>query len=175
MGALLQKVRRRQRVCSHGTFFWVKVQFFPGLLAAALCNCHIQCLVTGPVQLASGTAPWASIWGSWECWRHTKPHQGLLPVRPILLGGEGARESTMALGFSGCEEGGRFIWMWVFCALCEASEGTMRTFLLLHCGSVPQLWGCFPGWGFPLGMDQGDVMGFIENCPPRTCYETSKD
>ena len=29
--------------------------------------------------------------------------------------------------------------------------------------------------GCSLGMDQRDVIGLIENCPPRTCYEMSKD
>lgn len=32
------------------------VQLFPGLLATAPCNYHIKCLVTGPIQLAFGTA-----------------------------------------------------------------------------------------------------------------------
>ena len=86
VAALLQKDHRYQWLYSHGTGFWVKGQLFSGLLATASCSCHIQRLVTGPVQLAPGTAPWVSIWGSRECWRHTKPRQGLFPVHHVLLG-----------------------------------------------------------------------------------------
>lgn len=83
---------------------------------------------------------------------------GTAPHTPHPSRGEGAWESNMALGFTGLEESKRFIWIWVFCALFEANEGTMQ--IILHCSSVPQL-KLFSRVGFLLAMDQGDVIGFI--------------
>lgn len=143
MAALSQKGHRCRWLYNCGTGFWIKGQLFPGLLATAPCNYHVQHLVTGPVLLGSGPAPWASIWGKPAALEAYQASPGTAAPAPHPSRGEGAWESPVALGSIGCEEGERFIWIWVFCALCEASEGTMRTGL--HCSSFPHLWGRFPG------------------------------
>lgn len=124
VSALSQKDHRCLWLYSHGMRFWIKGQFFPGLLVSVPCNYHIWCLVTGPIRLASGTAPW--VWehlgklGLLEAYRASP---GPLPLHHILLW---EREHCKVLGIWALlgmrkvKDLSKFV-----CALCEANERMM--------------------------------------------------
>lgn len=109
---LQQKDCRCQWLYSPGTGFWAKVQLFPGLLASApiiTCCAWWWALFNWPLLPLWVFEEAGSTGGIWSL--SPRPASRT----PYCSRGEGPWESTMALGFIGCEEHERFILRFLCC------------------------------------------------------------